>query len=145
LDIPEHLVDRSSSGLRVSYSKYLAYIDAQKALAKVVADGKWKLPKKPTGENLIEVFISKSAFFKNYQPYFPRIPDYPALHLWFMNGEDVPTDMEAWGFQKNVYVFKDLEDYFVEADKKKGKVGKASGSGGSKKQSVKLSKGKKRA
>ena len=42
--------------------------------------------------------------------------------------------MEAWGFQKNVYMFKDLKEFFDHADKKgkgkgKGKEGKASGSG----------------
>jgi hypothetical protein len=75
-------VDRSTSSLHVAYAKYLAYLDAQKALAKIVTDGKWVLAKPPTNENLIDVFILKSAFFKNYQPLFPRVQDYPVLHLW---------------------------------------------------------------
>jgi len=37
-----------------------------------------------------------------------------------LNDDDVPTDIEAWGFQKNVYMFKDLERYFLA----KGKGGK---------------------
>jgi hypothetical protein len=52
--------------------------------------------------------------------------------------------MEAWGFQKNVYRFKDLLEYYSLADrkKKKGKDGKkASGVSGSHDKS----KGKKRA
>jgi hypothetical protein len=122
-------VDRRNSNLRTAYAKYLAYLDAQKALAKIVTEGKWILAKQPTGENLIEVFISKSAFFKNYIPLFPQVHDHPLLHLWLKNDEDVPSDMEAWGVQKNVYMFRDLEDYFVRM-KKKGKGGKASGSGG---------------
>ena len=134
LNIPAHLVDRTTSNLRTAYAKYLAYLDAQKALAKIVTDGKWVLKKQPTCENLIEVFISKSAFFKNYSPLFPQVQDHPLLHLWLKNDEDVPSDMEAWGVQKNVYMFRDLEDYFVQM-KKKGKPGgkaggKAGGSGG---------------
>ena len=129
LDIPAHLVDRSNSNLRNAYAKYLAYLDAQKTLAKAVTDGKWVLAKQPTGENLIEVFISKSAFFKNYNPLFPQVQDYPLLHLWLKNDEDVPSDMEAWGVQKNVYMFRDLKDYLVRM-KRKGKGGKAGGSDG---------------
>ena len=147
LNIPAHLLDRSTTSLRVSYAKYLAYLEAQKSLAKVVGDGKWPLPKKPTSENLIEVFISKSSFFKNYAPNFSRVEDYPALHLWLKNDKDIPTDMNAWGFQKNVYQFKDLEAYFEHADnadkKKKKKDGKPCGS--AQKQQGEKSKGKKRA
>jgi len=144
LNIPQHLCDRSTHNLHASYAKYLAYLDAQKALAKAVNNGEWKPTKKPINENLIEVFISKSAFFKNYQPFFPHVPDHPALHLWLKNANDAPTDIAAWGFQKNTYTFKDLEMYFDDADKKekakakgkgKGKEkeeGKASGSGSGK-------------
>ena len=123
MNIPLHLVDRTVSGLQVSYAEYLAYTDAQKALAKLVANGRWPASqKKPKSEDLIEVFISKSAFFKNYQPYFPRIEhDYPVLHLWLKNEEDVPTDLEAWGFQKNTYMFKDLEDFLERVKPGKGK------------------------
>jgi hypothetical protein len=64
-------------------------------LAKVGADGIWKLVKKPTGENLIEVFISKSAFFKNYVQFFPHVSNYLALHLWLKNDKGKPSDMEA--------------------------------------------------
>jgi len=138
-------VDWSTSSLHVAYAKYLAYLDTQKALAKIVTDGKWVLAKPPTNENFIDIFISKSAFFKNYQPFFPHVQDYPILHLWLKNDKGVPSDMEAWGVQKNVYMFRDLEDYFVRMDKKKGKGGKACGSGTSLKQKSDKSKGKKKA
>jgi hypothetical protein len=90
-----HLVDQSISGLHVSYTKYLAYANAKSALAKLISDGGWPASqKKPKSEDLIELFISKSAFFKNYQPYFPQIQhNYPQLHLWLKNEEDVPTDL----------------------------------------------------
>jgi hypothetical protein len=150
LNIPDHLVNRTAHGLHTSYAKYLAYLDAQKALAKAVNNGEWKLAKKHIGENLIEVFISKSTFFKNYQPFFPRVPNHPALHLWLINGDDAPTNLEAWGFQKNIYSFKDLEMYFDDVDKKerakgkgkgKGKEeAKASGSGGGKSEKSKTKK-----
>jgi hypothetical protein len=121
-----HLVDRTPTGLRASYAKYLAYTGAQNALAKLVSGGGWPAAqRKPKSEDLIEVFISKSAFFKNYQPYFPRIQhDYPELHRWLKNDEDVPTDLEAWGLQKNTYMFKDLEEFLKRMQKGKESSGK---------------------
>jgi hypothetical protein len=123
LNIPAHETDRDSTGIRAAYAKYLAYCKAQGALAKVIKEGKWPLQQKPKSEHLIEAFISRSAFFRNYQPNFPGIEDnYPTLHRWLLNDDDVPTDMEAWGFQKNVYMFKDLEEFLAKG--KGGKKGK---------------------
>src|ERR1700675_3344085 len=150
LNIPAHHVDRKgSANLRTSYAKYLAYLVAKKALDKLVADGKWPMAKDPTREDLVEVFISKSAFFKNYQPYFPYIPNHPVLERWLLNEDDVPSDMETWGVGKNVYGYRDLSDFFkgVQANKEKGKEkkeGKASGSGVSHKK-VEKTAGKKKA
>jgi hypothetical protein len=92
LNIADHLVDR-----RASYAKYLAYIEAQQSLAKLIGGGGWPASqKKPKSEDLIEVFISRSAFFKNYLPHFPRVPDYPDLQRWLKNEENVPTDLEEF-------------------------------------------------
>ena len=114
-------------------------MDAQAALARVVKDGKWVLAKKPVSGDLIEVFISKSAYHENYQPLFPQVQqDHPVLHLWLKNDEDVSTDIEAWGVQKTVYMFKNLKDYYDCVDKKKKKDAKAGGKSDK-------SKGKKRA
>jgi hypothetical protein len=73
----------------------LAYLDAKKAINKLLAEGKWPLTKAPTCEDIIEVFVSKSAFFKNHQPYFSLIPNHPMLHDWLLNKEDVPSNLEA--------------------------------------------------
>ena len=90
------------------------------ALAKIVKGGKWPLQKKPKGEDLIEVFVSKSTFFRSYQPHFPRIRDeFPVLHHWLVNDGDVPTDQEAWGFRKTSYMFNDLDEFVRKADGKK--------------------------
>lgn len=92
-------------------------------MSKNILDGDWPLQKKPKSEDLIEAFISKSSFFRNHQPNFPGIKgDYPALHRWLVNDGDVPTDVEAWGFQKNMYLFKDLAEFLEKA--KGGKKGK---------------------
>ena len=125
LNIADHLVDRRTSGLRISYAKYLAYIEAQQSLAKLVSGGGWPASqKKPKSKDLIEVFISKSAFFKNYPPHFPRVPDYLDLQRWLKNEENVPTDLEAWGMQKNIYTFKDLEEFLDRMEEKKESGGK---------------------
>jgi hypothetical protein len=125
LNIADHLVDRRTSGLRISYAKYLAYIEAQQSLAKLVSGGGWPASqKKPKSEDLIEVFISRSTFFKNYLPPFPHVPDYPDLQRWLKNEENVPTDLEAWGMQKNIYTFKDLEEVLDRMEEKKESGGK---------------------
>jgi hypothetical protein len=143
LNIPTHLLDRSGNGIRQAYTKYLAYIDAKNAMDKVVADGKWPLTKAPTHEDIVEVFISKSAFFKNYQPYFPHIENHPSLHRWLKNDANPPSDIEAWGVAKNVYMFRDLKDYLDRASKKE-KQGVQEGSSSHKKKGDK-STGKKKA
>jgi hypothetical protein len=125
LNIADHLVDRCASGLQISYAKYLAYIEAQQSLAKLIGGGGWPASqKKPKSEDLIEVFISRSAFFKNYLPHFPRVPDYPDLQRWLKNEENVPTDLEAWCIQKNIYTFKDLEEFLDRMEEKKESGGK---------------------
>ena len=97
LNIADHLVDCCASGLRISYAKYLAYIEAQQSLAKLIGGGRWPaLQKKPKSEDLIKVFISRSAFFKNYLPHFPHVPNYPDLQRWLKNEENVPTDLEEF-------------------------------------------------
>jgi len=47
----------------------------------------------------------------------------------------VPTDLEAWGLQKNTYMFKDLEEFFKRMRGRKGK--ESSGKNGDKKKSGK--------
>ena len=104
----------------------MAYIEAQQSLTKLIAGGGWlALQKNPKSEDLIEVFISRSAFFKNYLPCFPHVPDYPDLQHWLKNEENVPTDLEAWSLQKNTYMFKDLEflDGIEEKKESSGKKG----------------------
>ena len=46
LNIADHLVDRRTSGLRISYAKYLAYIEAQQSLAKLIGGGGWPASQK---------------------------------------------------------------------------------------------------
>jgi hypothetical protein len=150
LNIPAHLQDRTVNGIRPAYVKYLAYLDAKNALDKAMAEGKWLLPKAPTHEEIVDVFISKSAFFKNYKPYFPYVQNYPTLHRWLKNDEDdVPSDKEAWGVTKDVYMFRDLKDFFKRANEKEKEEEKGKGKGKGKEigegSSQKKSAGKKKA
>jgi hypothetical protein len=71
LNIPDHLINQTAHGLHVSYAKYLAYLDAQKALAKALNNGKWKLAKKHIGENLIKVLFSSPHFSKTINHFSP--------------------------------------------------------------------------
>jgi hypothetical protein len=55
---------------------------------------------------------------------FARVPEFPILEQWLRNGEDVPSDYEAWGVQKKVYQFDDLRQFYQRQPGVKKKVKK---------------------
>jgi hypothetical protein len=78
LDIPEHLIDCKKGGdIRVAYAKYLALIDALDKLSTMSALGTWK--HNNTNDDVVEVFMSKSAYFKSHSKTFPLLDHYPAM------------------------------------------------------------------
>jgi hypothetical protein len=78
----------------------------------------------PKAEELIELFVSKSAWYANCKLFGTLEANHPTLLKWFEGGEDAPSDMAAWGFFKTTYTVKDLQEVLegkAESVKVKGK------------------------
>jgi hypothetical protein len=113
LKIPRNLATRGdTTDVRMAYKKYTAYLAAKEALDTMILDGSWQ-GKKPTVTSLIEVFVSKSVFHKNWK-LFQRLEEFPDLLEWFEGSEDGAA---VWGIWKSAYAFTDLSNYYKRKDK----------------------------
>ena len=102
LQIPDHLIDRKRGGdMRVAYAKYLALVDALSKLSTMSASGTWK--HKYTNDDVVEVFMSKSAYFRGHAKTFPLLVLYPAMTKWLENEAGAPADSEVWGHEKQSF------------------------------------------
>ena len=131
LDIPASLTFRpkGSVDLRIAYTKYKGYLQAQSTMLRMTSEGTWSL-RKPKAEELVEIFMSKSVWHSSYQKFFPMAKDYPLLLSWLDNAEDAPSNIDVFGEEKNPYTFKDFQAFINRAEvmrKGKGKR-KAKGS-----------------
>jgi hypothetical protein len=107
LNIPVNLVGSGDVTLWVAYQKYCAYLTAVQTLNKMLAEKTWTI-QKPTKTDIIELFVSKSFFHSHYRRLFSKVAEYPKMAMWLENRDQV-DDVEVWGVQKDVYVFKDLD------------------------------------
>jgi hypothetical protein len=108
LGIPDHLIDRKKGGdMRVAYAKYLAVLDALDNLSLMSGSGTWKHPN--THDDVIEVFVSKSVYFRNHAKVFPLLVHYPAMKEWFEKTADTveadraTADAVVWGSEKHSF------------------------------------------
>jgi len=108
LGIPDHLIDRKKGGdMRVAYAKYLAVLDALDNLSLMSGSGTWK--HKNTHDDVIEVFISKSVYFRNHSKVFPLLVHYPAMKEWLEKTADTvevdraAADALVWGSEKHSF------------------------------------------
>jgi hypothetical protein len=109
LGIPQTLVSRSKlSDIRLAWSKYKGYLKAQADLFRMIKDGTWTL-KKPTSDELIEVFVSRSVWHDKYRKVFPMVVPASPLHHWLENDSDAPSNIDIFGEEKQLYNFKDLK------------------------------------
>jgi len=105
LNIPLHLTDcsaKAKADIRMAYAKYLALLDAIKSMSKMVTSGTWTY-KTVTNDDIIEIFMSKSAYFKNHAKVFPMVNRYPMMERWLSNGDDSPSDYDVWGYQRHTF------------------------------------------
>ena len=105
LGIPAHLTDRSSKAkvdIRVAYAKYIALLDACKAMTKLVTSGTWT-HKAVNNDDMIEIFMSKSAYFKNHAKVFCLVKRSPMMQKWLENADDAPADYEVWGYSRHTF------------------------------------------
>ena len=133
LGIPEHLIDRKKGGdLHVAYAKYVALFDALEKLSTMSASGGWK--HKNTNDDVVEVFMSKSAYFKSHSKTFPLLKHYPAMQKWFDNPAEALTDSEVWGNEK--HTFEGLKKILTLHEKLSVGRGKGKGKGKGKEKEV---------
>jgi len=131
LGIPAHLTDRSTKAkadIHVVYAKYIALLAACKAMSKLVTAGTWTY-KAVNNNDMIEIFMSKSAYFKNHAKVFCLVKRSPMMRKWLENVDDAPADHEVWGYSKHTFdvlkailtVLPDPVTPTVEGDRRKGK------------------------
>jgi hypothetical protein len=103
LNIPIHLTDRSNKGnIRMAYAKYVALLAALNSMSALVTSGTWTHPT-VANDDMIEIFMSKSAYFRNHSKVFTMVDRHPQMKKWLLNAIDGPTDYNVWGHQKHTF------------------------------------------
>jgi hypothetical protein len=104
LGISPHLYEHSPQvNVRLAYVKYLGVLDTFTSIAKLIGSGTWPQKKKPTNDDMIEIFMSKSAWFQNHSKIFPLVNRSPKIEKWLQTADDAPSDYEVWGYQKQTF------------------------------------------
>src|SRR6267154_1193402 len=67
----------------------------------LVLSGTW-MHQTVNNDDIIEIFMSKSAYFKNHSKVF-CFTKYPMMQKWLENADDAPTDYEVWGYSKQTF------------------------------------------
>jgi hypothetical protein len=121
LEIPLHFTYQDKMvDLRVAYAKFL---EVEKVVAKLSAlekRGKWTYHKKPSHDDIIEVFMSRSGYHNRPKKFFPRVHLIPGMKDWLMNEEGVAPDAdEVWGDKTPSYI--NLEELLKIHDPSGGK------------------------
>ena len=108
LGIPDHLIDYKNGGdIHVAYAKYLGVLNALDKLSLLSGSGTWK--HNNTHDDVIEVFVSKSVYFRNHANVFPLLVHYPAMKGWFEKTADTveadraTADAVVWGSEKHSF------------------------------------------
>jgi hypothetical protein len=128
LKIPEHLIDRKKGGdIRVAYAKYVALVEALDNLSIMSASGAWK--HNNTNDDVIEVFVAKSVYFRNHAKVFSLLDHYPPMVQWLLDAAGAPADSVVWGNEKHSFdsLYKILTAKQNEKGKGKGKAKEVDG------------------
>jgi hypothetical protein len=105
LNIPIHLADRSKKhkgDICMAYAKYVGLLAALSSMSALVTGGTWTHQIVPN-DDIIEIFMSSSAYFKNHSKVFTMVDRYPLMKKWLLNEDGGPTDYEVWGYQKHTF------------------------------------------
>jgi hypothetical protein len=131
LNIPPALITRPKVvDVRLAYSKYKAFNQAQTEMYRMVADGTWSI-KVPATDELVEVFVSKSVWHQNYTKVFPSAKTFPKVLAWLEqpynkldsddDGDSSAFNVQIFGVNKTLYKFKDLKDVVKKLEKRREK------------------------
>lgn len=102
LKISPALLDRTKRDIRLAYSKYEAIHDAIRQINLMASAGTWT-QKVPTNDEFIEIFVSKSNYFRYYNNSFSQIPNDSPIQKWLRNGSDAPSTHDIWGSNKPTF------------------------------------------
>lgn len=116
LKISPHLMNKEGKvPLTLAYERYKACNKAMQDFNKLKGAKTWPTTcPEPTATDIIEIFISKSMWHQYYAALFSNISKYPDMVEWLEDGEDRPSSVDVWGFQKTVYSFADLKKWVEE-------------------------------
>jgi hypothetical protein len=76
----------------------------------MITSGKW-IGKTLLKHDLMEVFARKSTFYKDHIMLFSQVHQFPDLKEWLEEDEDALTGVELFGVAKQLYIFRDVQDY----------------------------------
>ena len=109
----------------MAYVKYLAIVDTLEKLSRLSAERTWK--HNNTNDDVVEVFVSKSVYFRNHAKVFPLLVHYPAMEQWLENADGASADSVVWGNEK--HSFDGLNNILTAHQKCSAAKGKEKGKG----------------
>ncbi len=103
---------QNNQDLKDQYRRYSACLKALDKLGGVNwTEVAWNGPK-PAQKDIIELFISKTQFYKTWRPLFGQvIQHYDGMAKWLEGASDAPSAKRIWGVGKAKYDFSDLEKW----------------------------------
>jgi hypothetical protein len=102
-DVPASHTHRGKiSDLRVAYARYIAIQDMVQKVNQMELAETWT-HKKPTLQDIVRVYMSRSGYFSRPNQCFPRVHHVPEIKKWLENKVDGPSEEDAWGDQKPTY------------------------------------------
>ncbi|KAF8989995.1 hypothetical protein BDQ17DRAFT_1434090 [Cyathus striatus] len=96
-NVAKALCERNTKkDIQLSYQKYLAIHDIFAKFPGMIANNIWK-ERRPSNNDIIEVFMSKSTYYYYYSNLFSMVSQIPALEKWLKGDSDAPRAIEVWG------------------------------------------------
>lgn len=113
LGIDVFFTNRSKTGIRFCWGRYLAITKAIEQAQTTFKAGSWPSELPPFSEVLIvEVFISKSAWYNQKNNFSEVKRNYPDMVEWLdQDSSHRDEDQEVWGDYRDKYTFDDLKEY----------------------------------
>src|ERR1700677_3200451 len=81
---------------------YVKLLATLKSMSELVTAGTWT-HQIVANDDIIEIFMSKSAYFKNHSKVFTMVNRHPQMKKWLLNADDGPSDYDVWGYRKHTF------------------------------------------
>ena len=113
LGIDIFFTNRSKTGMRFCWGCYLAIIKAIEQAQNTFKAGSWPSDLPAFNDVLIiEIFISKSAWYNQKNNFASIKKNYPDMVDWLdQDSTTMDEDQEAWGEYQQKYTLDDLKEY----------------------------------